>query len=74
MEVDGDEVLLTHAVKVVDRVVSGLKDDLIVGVITAVFEAEEDGDDVIIPVIVLTEEIEGVCVFCKDEVTDTEPE
>jgi hypothetical protein len=84
MLVEGDEdidmedvvvrLTLPHAVKVFVAVVIGLVVDLIVGVTTAVFNAVEDDEDVIIPVIVLKEETEGVTVFCKDEVTDTEPE
>ena len=48
---------------------SGLDDDLIVGVITAVFNAVEEGDIVAIPENDKEEEIEDVNVFCKDEVT-----
>jgi len=55
-------------------VVSGLDVDLIVGVITAVSDTVKDGDDVMVPVTDMKEETEGVTVFCKDEVTDTEPE
>jgi hypothetical protein len=50
-------------------VVSGLPDDLIVGVATAVRNAEEEGDIVAIPVNDKEEEIEDVNVFCKEVVT-----
>ncbi len=77
-DIDMEDVVvrltLPHAVKVFVAVMIGLVVDLIVGVITAVLNAVEDGEDVIIPVIVLKEEIDGVNVFCKDEVTDTVPE
>ena len=52
---------------------SGLDDDLIVGVITAVLNAVEEGGLVTIPVNDKEEDIEDVNVFCKDEVTETEP-
>jgi hypothetical protein len=71
---DGDTLLLALNVFVLVAVVSGLDVDLIVGVITAVLNAVVDSDDVIVPVTDMKEETEGVTVFCKDEVTDTEPE
>ncbi len=70
----GDTLLLALNVFVLVAVVSGLDVDLIVGVITAVSDAVKDGDDVMVPVTDMKEETEGVTVFCKDEVTDTEPE
>ena len=73
VEEDVVRLPLTHAETVFVNVVRGLKDDFIVGVITAVLNAVEDVDDVMIPVTVMEEEMEGVNVFCKDEETDTEP-
>ena len=73
MEEDVVRLPLTHAETVFVAVVIRLKDDFIVGVITAVLRADEEGEIVIIPVTVMGEEMEGVNVFCKDEVTDTEP-
>ena len=73
VEEDVVRLPLTHAETVFVAVVGGLDVDLIVGVMTAVRNAVEDVDGVVIPVIVMEEEIEGVNVFCKEEVTDTEP-
>ena len=71
---DGDTLLLTLTDTLFVAVEKGLEVDLVVGVTTAVFNAVEEGDPVIIPVIVMEVETEDVNVFCTDEVTDTEPE
>ena len=71
---DGDTLLLTLTDTLFVAVEKGLEVDLVVGVTTAVFNAVEEGDPVIIPVIVMEVETEDVNVFCKEEVTDTEPE
>ena len=68
-EEDVDRLLLTLNVFVLVAVVSGLVDDLIVGVITAVLNAVVDGDDVMVPVTDMKEVTEGVTVFCKVVVT-----
>ena len=73
MEDDVVRLPLTHAETVFVAVVIRLKDDFIVGVITAVLRAVKEGEIVIILVTDMEEEIDGVNVFCKDEVTDTEP-
>ena len=73
VEEDVVRLPLTHADTVFVAVVIRLKDDFIVGVITAVIRAVEVDEIVIIPVTCVEEEIDGVNEFCKDEVTDTEP-
>ncbi len=69
IEEDGDRLPLTLIEIVFVTVVRGLTVDWIVGVITAVFNAVEEVDNVMIPVTDMKEVIEGVTVFCKDEVT-----
>jgi hypothetical protein len=73
-EEDVERLPLTHADTVLSADVSGLDVDVTVGVITAVFNAVRDVDDVIIPVTDMKEVIEGVNVFCEEEDTDTEAE
>jgi hypothetical protein len=68
-EKDGDRLLLKLIVFVLVAVVSGLDDDLIVGVATAVLNAVVDGDDVMVLETVMKEVKEGVAVFCKELVT-----